>query len=88
MARTPTWNGGRSRSAAFSLFHDCYLYTSARRYKAMGKGVPFRLCVRNFTSELLRGEPRVPGSERQSRRVVWDVEICKTTDRHHKVTVL
>src|SRR5262245_11933958 len=41
-----------------SLFHDCYLYTSARRYVAMGKGAVFRLYVRNFTSELLRGRPR------------------------------
>jgi glycosyltransferase involved in cell wall biosynthesis len=40
------------------LFHDCYLYTSARRYIAIGKGAVFRLYVRNFTSELLRGRPR------------------------------
>ena len=41
-----------------SLFHDCYLYTSARRYIAMGKGAVFRLYVRNFTSELLHGRPK------------------------------
>jgi glycosyltransferase involved in cell wall biosynthesis len=41
-----------------SLFHDCFLYTSARRYVAMGKGAVFRLYVRNFTSELLRHRPR------------------------------
>jgi glycosyltransferase involved in cell wall biosynthesis len=41
-----------------SLFHDCYLFTSARRYIAMGKGAVFRLYVRNFTSELLRHRPR------------------------------
>jgi hypothetical protein len=41
-----------------SLFSDCFLYTSARRYIAMGKGAVFRLYVRNFTSELLRGRPR------------------------------
>lgn len=41
-----------------SLFHDCYLFTSARRYVAMGKGAVFRLYVRNFTSELLRHRPR------------------------------
>lgn len=41
-----------------SLFLDCYLYTSARRYIAMGKGAVFRLYVRNFTSELLRHKPR------------------------------
>ena len=40
------------------LFHDCYLYTSARRYVAMGKGEVFRLYVRNFTSELLHHRPR------------------------------
>ena len=41
-----------------SLFNDCYLATSARRYIAMGKGAVFRLYVRNFTSELLRGRPK------------------------------
>jgi glycosyltransferase involved in cell wall biosynthesis len=40
------------------LFHDCYLYTSARRYNAMGKGAVFRLYVRNFTSEVLRHRPK------------------------------
>ena len=40
------------------LFHDCYLYTSARRYVAMGKGAVFRLYVRNFTSELLHHRPK------------------------------
>jgi glycosyltransferase involved in cell wall biosynthesis len=40
------------------LFHDCYLHTSARRYIAMGKWAVFRLYVRNFTSELLRGRPK------------------------------
>jgi glycosyltransferase involved in cell wall biosynthesis len=40
------------------LYHDCYLYTSARRYVAMGKGTVFRLYVRNFTSELLHHRPR------------------------------
>ena len=40
------------------LFHDCYLYTSARRYVAMGKGAVFRLYVRNFTSELLYHRPK------------------------------
>jgi glycosyltransferase involved in cell wall biosynthesis len=39
------------------LFHDCYLYTSARRYVAMGKGTVIRLYVRNFVSELLRHRP-------------------------------
>jgi glycosyltransferase involved in cell wall biosynthesis len=40
------------------IVHDCYLYTSARRYKAMGKGAVFRLYVRNFMSELLHHRPR------------------------------
>jgi glycosyltransferase involved in cell wall biosynthesis len=39
------------------LRHDCYLYTSARRYKAMGKGAVFRLYVRNFVSEIVRHRP-------------------------------
>jgi glycosyltransferase involved in cell wall biosynthesis len=46
------------RTGRVALFHDCYLYTSARRYVAMGKGAVFRLYVRNFTSELLRGRPK------------------------------
>jgi GT2 family glycosyltransferase len=41
-----------------SLVRDCYLFTLARRYVAMGKGAVFRLYVRNFTSELLRHRPR------------------------------
>lgn len=41
-----------------TLVRECFLYTSARRYKAMGKGAVFRLYVRNFTSELLRHRPR------------------------------
>jgi len=40
------------------LFHNCYLYTSARRYIAMGKREVFRLYVRNFVSELLHHRPR------------------------------
>jgi GT2 family glycosyltransferase len=39
------------------LRNDCYLYTSARRYKAMGKGAVFRLYVRNFVSEIVRHRP-------------------------------
>ena len=39
------------------LYQDCYLFTSARRYKAMGKGAVFRLYIRNFTSELLHHRP-------------------------------
>jgi glycosyltransferase involved in cell wall biosynthesis len=40
------------------LARDCYLFTSARRYVAMGKGAVFRLYVRNFTSELLHHRPK------------------------------
>jgi glycosyltransferase involved in cell wall biosynthesis len=40
------------------LVHDCFLYTSARRYNAMGKGKVFRLYVRNFTSEVLHHRPK------------------------------
>ena len=41
-----------------ALAYDCYLYTSARRYNAMGKGTVFRLYVRNFVSELLHHRPK------------------------------
>jgi glycosyltransferase involved in cell wall biosynthesis len=40
------------------LFHDCYLYTSARRYVAMGKRAVFRLYVHNFVSEVLHHRPK------------------------------
>jgi glycosyltransferase involved in cell wall biosynthesis len=40
------------------LAYDCFLYTSARRYKAMGKGAVFRLYIRNFVSEILRHRPK------------------------------
>ena len=53
-------NIGRRLSAIgkVSIRHDCYLFTSARRYVAMGKGAVFRLYVRNFTSELLHHRPK------------------------------
>ena len=35
----------------------CYLLTSARRYKALGKARVFRLYVRNFCSEIFRHRP-------------------------------
>ncbi len=41
-----------------SFKHDCYLYTSARRYITLGKGAVFRLYIRNFTSELLHRRPK------------------------------
>jgi glycosyltransferase involved in cell wall biosynthesis len=40
------------------LVHECFLYTSARRYVAMGKAAVFRLYVRNFTSELVHHRPK------------------------------
>jgi glycosyltransferase involved in cell wall biosynthesis len=46
------------RSGKVGLFHDCWIYTSARRYAAMGKGAVFRLYVRNFISELVRHRPK------------------------------
>ena len=44
-----------------SLVPDCFLYTSARRYVAMGKSKVFRLYIRNFTSELLYHKPKDTG---------------------------
>ena len=37
---------------------DCWLYTSARRYRAMVKRRVFRLYVRNFWSEILHHRPK------------------------------
>ena len=53
-------NLGRRMNAAgkVALCYDCYLYTSARRFVAMGNGAVFRLYVRNFTSELLHHRPK------------------------------
>jgi GT2 family glycosyltransferase len=36
---------------------DCWVWTSARRYRAMGKRQVVRLYVRNFWSEILRHRP-------------------------------
>jgi glycosyltransferase involved in cell wall biosynthesis len=46
------------RVGKVALFQDCWLYTSARRYVAMGKGTVIRLYVRNFVSELLHHRPK------------------------------
>lgn len=53
-------NVGRrlSQVGRVELRYDCFLYTSARRYNAMGKGAVFRLYVRNFVSELLHHRPK------------------------------
>jgi glycosyltransferase involved in cell wall biosynthesis len=45
-------------SGRVELRYDCFLYTSARRYNAMGKGAVFRLYVRNFVSEVLYHRPK------------------------------
>ena len=37
---------------------ECWLMTSARRYRAMGKGAVFWLYVRNFVSEIVHHEPK------------------------------
>ena len=47
-----------SRVGNVELRYDCFLYTSARRYNAMGKGAVFRLYVRNFVSELRHHRPK------------------------------
>jgi len=47
-----------SRVGRVELRYDCFLYTSARRYNAMGKGAVFRLYVRNFVSELVHHRPK------------------------------
>jgi len=40
-----------------SLARNCWIWTSARRYRAMGKRKVFGLYVRNFWSEVLRHRP-------------------------------
>ena len=40
-----------------ALSWRCCSWTSARRYKAMGKGAVFGLYIRNFVSEILRNRP-------------------------------
>ncbi len=42
---------------AIELSRRCWVWTSARRYKAMGKRAVFGLYVRNFWSEILRHRP-------------------------------
>jgi glycosyltransferase involved in cell wall biosynthesis len=39
------------------LSSAAYLYTSARRYKAQGRGTVFKLYVRNYCSEIFRHRP-------------------------------
>jgi glycosyltransferase involved in cell wall biosynthesis len=40
-----------------AICHRCYLYTSARRYAALGRGRVFRLYMRNFWSEIVHHRP-------------------------------
>ena len=53
-------NTGRRLSAVghVRLAPHCWVETSARRWKAMGRIAVFRLYVRNFASEILRRRPR------------------------------
>lgn len=46
-----------SRVGRIRLVRRCWVWTSARRYKAMGRGAVFRIYVRNFWSEILRHRP-------------------------------
>jgi GT2 family glycosyltransferase len=40
------------------LNNSCFSYTSARRYKALGRGHVFRLYVRNFWWETVHHRPK------------------------------
>jgi len=42
---------------SIQLAGECWVWTSARRYRAMGKRRVFGLYVRNFWSEILRHRP-------------------------------
>jgi glycosyltransferase involved in cell wall biosynthesis len=46
------------RVGRVSIAPECWLFTSARRYRAMGKRHVVRLYVRNFWSELVHHRPR------------------------------
>jgi glycosyltransferase involved in cell wall biosynthesis len=43
---------------AVAMAGECWLSTSARRYRAMGTGTVFRLYVRNFWSEIIHHRPK------------------------------
>ncbi len=53
-------NLGRRLAAVgtVELNYGCYVYTSARRYKALGRGRIFRVYVRNFWSEIVHHRPK------------------------------
>ena len=42
---------------SIELARECWIWTSARRYQALGKRKVFALYVRNFWSEILRHRP-------------------------------
>jgi glycosyltransferase involved in cell wall biosynthesis len=46
-----------SRAGRVRLTQSCWVFTSARRYKTMGRGKVFRLYVRNFCSEIFFHRP-------------------------------
>jgi glycosyltransferase involved in cell wall biosynthesis len=46
-----------TRVGRIDVCPDCWVWTSARRYRAMGKRRVFGLYVRNFWSEILRHRP-------------------------------
>lgn len=46
-----------ARVGTVELAPSCWLHTSARRYRAMGKGAVFRLYIRNFWSEIVHHRP-------------------------------
>jgi glycosyltransferase involved in cell wall biosynthesis len=46
-----------SKAGQIRLRHRCYVFTSARRYKTMGRGRVFRLYVRNFCAEIFFHRP-------------------------------
>jgi len=46
-----------TRRGRIAVSRRCWVWTSARRYRAMGKSTVLRLYVRNFWSEVLRHRP-------------------------------
>jgi glycosyltransferase involved in cell wall biosynthesis len=46
-----------SKSGRVRLRHACWVFTSARRYKTMGRGKVFGLYVRNFCAEIFFHRP-------------------------------
>ena len=61
---------------------ECWLLTSARRYRAMGKGQVFRLYVRNFWSELVHHRPQRPAAPGREDLIVPGYEPFLLCDFH------